>query len=156
MKRVFKILFKDIYNKSSLIQNSKEIEHRWQTQGPWAESGPPPCFYPAALSSHLTVKEQLHLYSTKITFGPLKATPRLMWPPVKMNLTPLIQSIEEKKVLEKKEIPKRNLVPPLTSVAISICLSTTNSQCSDHRAFQQWTRLRNGHSCTISFKKFDS
>ena len=54
-----------------------------------AESGPPPCFYPAAApSSHLTVKEQLHLHSPKITFGPLKATSRLMWPPVKMSLTP--------------------------------------------------------------------
>ena len=53
-------------------------------------SGPAPCFYPAAvLSSHLTVKEWLHLYSPKITFGPLKTTARLMWPPVKMSLTPL-------------------------------------------------------------------
>ena len=53
-------------------------------------SGPAPCFYPAAaLSSGLTVKEQLHLYSPKSTFGPLKATARLMWPPVKMSLTPL-------------------------------------------------------------------
>ena len=50
-----------------------------------------PCFYlAAAWSSHLTVKEQFHLYSPKITFGPLKATVRLMWPPVKMSLTPLV------------------------------------------------------------------
>ena len=48
--------------------------------------GPAPCFYPAAApSSHLTVKEQLHLYSPKTTFGPLKATRRLMQPPVKMS-----------------------------------------------------------------------
>ena len=64
------------------------IEQRWQTQGPRAESalhlvssGPAPCCYPAAaLSSHLTV-EWLHLYRPKITFGPLRATTRLMWPP---------------------------------------------------------------------------
>ena len=52
-------------------------------------SGPTPCFYlVAAPRSCLTVKEQLHLYSPKITFGPLKATTRL-WPPVKMSLTSL-------------------------------------------------------------------
>ena len=45
-------------------------------------SGPAPCFYPvAAPSSRLIVKEELHLYSPKMTFGPLKATARLMWPP---------------------------------------------------------------------------
>ena len=50
-------------------------------------SGPAPCFYPAAvLSSRLTVKEQLHLYSPNITFSPLKATLRLM------RLTPLNQA----------------------------------------------------------------
>ena len=67
-----------------------------QTQGPWAETGPlpcficpAPCFYLAAAPSSLPlVKEQLHSYSPKITFGPLKATARLMWPPVKMSLTP--------------------------------------------------------------------
>ena len=65
---------------------------------PAAEPGPPSClsgrapaFYPAAApSSRVTVKEQLHLHSPKITFGPLKATARLMWPPVKMSLTPLL------------------------------------------------------------------
>ena len=37
-------------------------------------SGPLPCFYPAAAPSSLPlVKEQLHLYSPKITFRPLKA-----------------------------------------------------------------------------------
>ena len=56
-------------------------------------SGLAPCFHPAALSSHLTVKEQLHLYSPNITFGPLKATARLMWPLVKMRLTPLVQRV---------------------------------------------------------------
>ena len=34
--------------------------------------------------------EQLHLNSPKITFSPLKVTARLMWPPVKMSLTPLV------------------------------------------------------------------
>ena len=38
-------------------------------------SHPAPCFYPAAaLSSRVTVKEQLHVYSPNVTFGPLKAT----------------------------------------------------------------------------------
>ena len=50
-----------------------------------------PRFYPAAAPSSLPlVKEQLHLYSPKIPFGPLKATVRLMRPPVKMSLTPLL------------------------------------------------------------------
>ena len=72
------------------------LDHRWQTQGLWLNpalhlvlSVQAPCFYlVAAPSSHLTVKEYLHLYSSKMTFGPLKATSRLMWPPVKMSLTP--------------------------------------------------------------------
>lgn len=34
----------------------------------------------------------LYFYSPKITFLPFKAIVRLMWPPVKMNLTPLCQS----------------------------------------------------------------
>ena len=45
----------------------------------------------AVPSSRLTVKEQLHLYSPEITFSPLKATMRLMWPLVKVSLTPLSQ-----------------------------------------------------------------
>ena len=65
-----------------------------QTPGPWTESDPPPCFCPAAVPSpRLAVKEQLHVHSPKITFGPLKATERLMWPPVKMSRTPRIYSI---------------------------------------------------------------
>ena len=37
--------------------------------------GPAPCFYPAAVPSSLPlVKEELHLYSPKVTSGPLKAT----------------------------------------------------------------------------------
>ena len=53
-------------------------------------SGPAPRFYPlAAPSSWPLVKEYLHLCSPNITFGPLKATTRLMWPLVKMSLTPL-------------------------------------------------------------------
>ena len=72
------------------------IGHRRQTQGPRTEPSPPPCFIlpgtlfvPAAAPSSLPlIKEQLHLYSPKITCGPLKATAGLMWPPVKMSLTP--------------------------------------------------------------------
>ena len=26
------------------MATSKLLDHRWQTQGPWAESSPPPCF----------------------------------------------------------------------------------------------------------------
>ena len=67
------------------------VGHRWQAQGPQAEPSLAPCFYlAAALSSLLLVKEQLHLYSPKSTFGPSKATVRLMWPLVRMSLTPLI------------------------------------------------------------------
>ena len=59
---------------------------------------PSTLFYPAqhlvstpgsGPSSLPLVKEQLHLYSPKITFSLLKATARLMWPLVKMSLTPL-------------------------------------------------------------------
>ena len=72
------------------------LGHRWQTPGPWAEAGPPPCFIrPGTLflpsgSTELLDPSSgvLHLYSPKITFGPLKATTRLMWPQVKMSLTP--------------------------------------------------------------------
>ena len=54
-------------------------------------SGPAPCYYPAAApSSRLIVKESLHLHSPKITFSPLKATVRLMWPPVKMGVALLL------------------------------------------------------------------
>ena len=67
------------------------LKHGRQTPGPQAKSGPAPCFYPvAAPSCHLTVKELLHVYSPKVTFGPLKATVRLVWPPVKISLTPLV------------------------------------------------------------------
>ena len=42
---------------------------------------PSTLFYPAAvLSSRLTVKEKIHVYSPEITCGPLKATVRLLWP----------------------------------------------------------------------------
>ena len=72
------------------------LHHRWQTQGLRAESGPPPCFYPEAAGSSLPlVKEQLHLYSPKITLGPLKAIARLMWSPVKMSLTPLTYVLDQ-------------------------------------------------------------
>ena len=75
------------------------IDHRWHTQSRGLNlafhlvlSGPAPCFYlVVAPSSHLTVKEELHVYSPKITFGPLKATTRLMWPPERMSVTPLKQ-----------------------------------------------------------------
>ena len=57
------------------------LGHRWQTQDLRAKLGPSPCFiHPApcscpvaALSSRITVKKQLHLYSPKITFGPHEA-----------------------------------------------------------------------------------
>ena len=39
------------------VHRNYDISHRWQTQGPWAKFGPPPCFYPAAApSSCLTVR----------------------------------------------------------------------------------------------------
>ena len=52
----------------------KPLGHRWQTGGPQAESGPPPCFIlPGTLfvprSSLPLVREKLHLYSPTITFG---------------------------------------------------------------------------------------
>ena len=66
-----------------------QLSHRWQTQGLRAESGPAPCFYPAtALSSCLTVKEWLHLYSPKIR--PFEGNHEADVAPVKMNLTPLV------------------------------------------------------------------
>ena len=82
--------------KDNLMQ--EPIGHRWQTQGLGAESGPPPCFIrpgtlflpAAAPSSFPLVKELSHLHSPKVTFGPLKATARLTWPPVKMSPTPLL------------------------------------------------------------------
>ena len=81
----------------------KLVRSQVANTGAQAKSGPPPCFIwpstlflPAAAPSSLPlVKEQLHLYSPKITFGPLKVTVRLMWPPVKMNLTPLCQVLFE-------------------------------------------------------------
>ena len=58
-----------------------------------------PCFSPVAVpTSRLTVKEQLHLYSPKIIFGPLRATSRLMWPLVKMSLTPWCEEIHVFKI----------------------------------------------------------
>ena len=52
-------------------------------------SGPAPCFYLAAApSSRLAVEEWLHLRTPKITFGPFKATARLMWPPGKNEFDP--------------------------------------------------------------------
>ena len=65
-------------------KRNQGLRHRRQTTRPKAEACPPPCFivlsglapcfYPAsALSSGLTVREWLHLYSPKITFSPLKA-----------------------------------------------------------------------------------
>ena len=66
-------------------------------------SGPAPCFYPAAVpSSRLTIKESLHVYSPKITFGPLKATVRLMWPPGENEFD--VPTIEENHPEEKAVI----------------------------------------------------
>ena len=74
------------------------LAHKRQTQGPRAESGlhlvvsgpAPPFYLVAAPSPRLTVQEQLHVHSPNVSVGPLKATARLMWPPVKMSLTALI------------------------------------------------------------------
>ena len=61
-------------------------------------SHPAPCFCLAAVpSSRWTVKEQLHVHSPNITFGPLKAMARLMWPLVKMSLTPLLYIVNSTK-----------------------------------------------------------
>ena len=51
---------------------------------PKGQIQPSTLFYPTwhhVSTQRQLVKEQLHLYSPKITFGPLKATSRLMWPP---------------------------------------------------------------------------
>ena len=82
-----------------LCPNFENLDHRWQTQGLGAKPGPVPCFIqsrtlflPSSSAQSLPlVKEQLYLHSPKIIFGPLKATARLMWSPVKMSLTLLIQ-----------------------------------------------------------------
>ena len=100
------------------------LEHRWQTQGSWAKSSPPPCFicpsprfYLAAAPSSLPlVKEQLHLCSLKITFGPLKATARLMWPPVKMSLTSLLQRVSGAKIWPPLSLPNHE--------PMGLCLSS--------------------------------
>ena len=74
---------------------TEPLRHWWQTQGPRQKPAftlSYPCFYLAAAPSSLPpVKEQLCLHSPRITFGPLKATWRLMWPPVKMSMIPLPQ-----------------------------------------------------------------
>ena len=69
---------------------------------------PAPCFYlEVAPSSLPLVKEQLHVYSPKIAFGPLKATTRLMWPLVKMSLTPLFQgAVESSKKDQNRRYPQ--------------------------------------------------
>lgn len=41
----------------------------------------------------------VHLYSSKITFGPLKTTMRLVWHQVKMRLTPLRYSVKDGNLL---------------------------------------------------------
>ena len=57
-----------------------------------------PCSHLVAVPSFLLlVKEELHLYRPEITFGPLKATTRLMWPPVKMSLMPLHEMVNYRK-----------------------------------------------------------
>ena len=54
-------------------------------------SGPTPCFYPAAVPSSLPLElRSSYMYTVLNYIRPLKATTRLMWPPVKMSLTPLI------------------------------------------------------------------
>ena len=54
----------------------------------WGPHQPHGCLQRAECNfDSLTVKEQLHLYSPKNNFGPLKATSRLMQPLVKMSLS---------------------------------------------------------------------
>ena len=60
-----------------------------------------PCFLPSSLP---LVKEQLHLYSPKITFVPLEATTRLMWPQVKMSLIPLVQLVNGSHTTDLKDL----------------------------------------------------
>ena len=82
--------FSVLSTKSTYITGGKHKAHGPNPVLHLVLSSPAPCFYlAAALSSFPLVKEELHLYSPKMTFGPLKATVRLMWPPVKMSLTPL-------------------------------------------------------------------
>ena len=69
------------------------LGHRWQTQGLRDESGPPPSFIRPGtlfLPSSTTPSEGVVTFIQSYNYiGPLKATSRLMWPPVKMRLTPL-------------------------------------------------------------------
>ena len=79
------------------------IEHLWSQV---ANTRPPPgfilpttWFLPGHSAQLLApVKEELYLYSPKSTFGPLKATLRLMWPLMKMSLTPLPSVLSTLKV----------------------------------------------------------
>ena len=83
-------------NRLLLRHNSVYPKSRVANTRPTGRIRPPilffwlaPCFYLAAAPSSLPlVKEWLHVYSPKIIFGPLKATSRLMWPPVKMSVAP--------------------------------------------------------------------
>ena len=34
----------EVNRKWAHLKNQGVLDHRWQTQGPWAESGPLPCF----------------------------------------------------------------------------------------------------------------
>ena len=78
----------------SAIGISKPFQEGCQTHFHWGPHQPRGCLQRAEHNcSSVTVKEQLHLYSPKITFGHLKATTRLMWPPVKMSLTPLLYAL---------------------------------------------------------------
>ena len=89
----------NLFNETSLVYS----QHFWilsNTGGKHKAHGwirPSTLFYPAW---HLVstrqqcqapcpwLRSSLHLHSPKITLGPLKATARLMWPHVKMSLTP--------------------------------------------------------------------
>ena len=78
-----------------------KLEHKQVANiRPVGQIWPSTLFYPAqhlhlvaVLTSCLTIKELLHLYSPKITFSALKATMRLMWPLVKISLTLLTESM---------------------------------------------------------------
>ena len=104
--------------------------YRWQTQGPMAEFcplpyfiRPAPCFYPAAaLSSLPLVKEQSHVYSPKITFGPLKATARLMWHPGENYFDNSVVDCNALSILVNESIKEQKYAIFLEKRGIQICV----------------------------------
>ena len=101
--RLLSILIDSLLNTYTCFQTpqctgGKRKAHRLNLAPHLVLSDLAPCFYlAAALSSLPIVKEQLHLHSPKITFGSLKVTTRLMWPPMKMSLTPCLSIFQSTK-----------------------------------------------------------